>query len=375
MTRLGQSWATVSAAADQAACQFCAAVQGCHRGLPVLIPPGERGELFAALGQLAARIGTPATRAALRTVLARVHRRAGLLPAHYVMIGEALLETLRYQLGPSWTPTLTEEWKRAYQSASLALIRAAADAGDGGPAWWPAEVVGHQRPATGIAILTVRPEPRLPFRPGQAIPLHTERRPGQWRWYSPANAPRPDETIELHVRAVDGGQVSGALVHDVRPGEIVRLGPAAGRGLTLDGPPRRDLLLIAGGTGLAPLRALVEQLAAGNPADRRITLVVGARTLDELYDSITLDALQRAHPWLTMLVAFSDDAFVRTRERGTATWMALTRGRWDDHDVYVCGPEAMVADARARLTAAGVPADQVYLPDAFEEEPDGDVPQ
>jgi NAD(P)H-flavin reductase len=45
-------------------------------------------------------------------------------------------------------------------------------------------------------------------------------------------------------------------VHDVRPGELLRLGPTAGRGLVRDGPPRRGLLLIARGTGLAPLRAL-----------------------------------------------------------------------------------------------------------------------
>ncbi|MDG4817697.1 MULTISPECIES: FAD-binding oxidoreductase [unclassified Micromonospora] len=128
-------------------------------------------------------------------------------------------------------------------------------AGDG----VPARVIGHDRPCAGIAVLTLRPWARLPHRPGQAVPVQTPRHPGRWRWYSPANAPRPDGTVELHVRAVAAGTVSGGLVQDVRPGDLLRLGPARDTGLHLrDG----DLLLVAGGTGLAPLRALVEQVAA-----------------------------------------------------------------------------------------------------------------
>ena len=76
--------------------------------------------------------------------------------------------------------------------------------------------------------------------------------------------------------------------------------------VSLDPASTSDLLLVAGGTGLAPLRALVEQVAAA-PDGRRVTLIVGARTFTDLYDSITLDKLQCAHDWLTIVPAFSDD--------------------------------------------------------------------
>ncbi len=56
---------------------------------------------------------------------------------------------------------------------------------------------------------------------------------------------------------------------------------------------RRDLLLIAGGTGLAPLRAIVEQVIEAGNDGRQVTLVVGARTIEELYDAVTLDKWQR----------------------------------------------------------------------------------
>ncbi|MEU7981582.1 FAD-binding oxidoreductase [Micromonospora sp. NPDC049081] len=226
-------------------------------------------------------------------------------------------------------------------------------AGDG----VPARVIGHDRPCPGIAILTLRPWVRLPHRPGQAVPVETPRHPGRWRWYCPANAPRPDGTVELHVRAVAAGTVSGSLVHEVRPGELLHLGPPRDTGLHLRGG---DLLLVAGGTGLAPLRALVEQVAAA-PDGRRVTLVVGARTFVELYDAIALDKLQCAHDWLTIVPAFSHDPHAESAGRGDALTIALDHLR-PDQVVYVCGPPPMLAGSRLRLLAAGVPADRIHLP-------------
>jgi NAD(P)H-flavin reductase len=206
-------------------------------------------------------------------------------------------------------------------------------AGDG-PAWWPAEVIEHHRAGEGVAILTVRPWRRLPFQPGQAVPVSTERWPGRWRWYSPANAPRPDGTLEFHVRAV--AAVSRALVHAVRPGDPLWLGPPGDTGLRLDPTCGADLLLAAGGTGLAPLRALVEQVAAAPPR-RRVTLVVGSRTFADLYDAISLDKLQCAHDWLTVVPALSHDVSAEPAEQGDALTLALYHYR-AVQEVYVCGP-------------------------------------
>ncbi|WP_433231443.1 FAD-binding oxidoreductase [Micromonospora sp. CA-248260] len=220
----------------------------------------------------------------------------------------------------------------------------------------PARVIGHDRPCPGIAILTLRPWARVRYRPGQAVPVRTPRHPGQWRWFSPANAPRPDGTIELHVRAT--GTVSASLVDEVRPGELLHLGLPRDTGLHLrDG----DLLLVAGGTGLAPLRALVEQVAAA-PDGRRVTLIVAARTFIELYDPIALDKLQQAHDWLTIVPVFSDDPHAASAEQGDALTFAL-RHHQPHYQVYVCGPPAMLADARRWLPLAGVPADRLHLPD------------
>ncbi|MGK5443249.1 FAD-binding oxidoreductase [Micromonospora sp. URMC 105] len=330
-TRGEPTAATPAASADQ----FWAAVED-H--CPGLLPEREAPLVHAALDRLMTSGDDRAGRLALLAVLGRAYRRYGLRPTHAATLQEAL--------------GISKGWKRAWRLVGWAAGRV----GDG-PAWWPAEVLDHDRAGDGIAILTVRPWRRLPHWPGQAVPVCTPRRPGRWRWYCPANAPRPDGTVELHVRAVPGGSVSTSLVQEVRPGELLHLGPPVDTGLRLrDG----DLLLVAGGTGLAPLRALVEQVVAA-PDGRRLTLVVGARTVADLYDAIALDKLQRAHDWLAVVPAFSHDPLAEPGERGDALTVALDH--LGQQEVYLCGPPAMLAGSRLRLLAAGVPAARIHLPE------------
>ncbi len=299
---------------------------------PGLLPERVAPLLQAALHQLIIKNEVRPNRRALLAVLGRAYRRYGLRPDHTTIIDDAL------QVGVPWKK----------------VERAARRVGDG-PAWWPAEVLDRDLAAHDVAILTVRPWQRLPYQPGQAVPVCTPRRPGRWRWLCPANAPRPDGTIELHVRAVRGGVVSPSLVHEVRPKDLLYLGPPTDTGLHLtDG----DLLLVAGGTGLAPLRALVEQVAA-NPAGRRVTLIVGARTIEALYDAVTLDKLR--HDWLTIVPTFSHDHLDQPGECGDALTVALDH--WRGQTVYVCGPPAMLAGSRLRLLTAGIPADRIHLPE------------
>src|SRR3978361_839867 len=163
---------------------------------------------------------------------------------------------------------------------------AAADEAAEQPAWWDADVVGHDRRTIDVAVLQVRPRARYDYAAGQSVSLESELRPRLWRYYSIANAPRPDGQLELHVKARDGGPVSTALVRQARRGRgagVVCLpGPPVGH-LTLDPESDRDLLLVAGGTGLAPLKALVDQVAKQGPP-RRVDLFLGARTEDDFYD-------------------------------------------------------------------------------------------
>lgn len=146
--------------------------------------------------------------------------------------------------------------------------------------------------------------------------------------------------------------MSGALVRATAVGERLRLGPPLGT-MQVDPESDRDLLLVAGGTGLAPCKAMVEHLARWN-RDRRVHLCYGARRIDELYGLSALCRLADALPWLTVVGAVSDDPGYLGR-RGPVGEVAAGLRRWDDHDVYVSGPPGMVRATVEALGRVGVP--------------------
>jgi NAD(P)H-flavin reductase len=156
---------------------------------------------------------------------------------------------------------------------------------------------------------------------------------------------------------VAAGHVSPALVYRCPPGEILRLGAPVGTGLSAYRRSYQDLLLIAGGTGLAPLRSIVEDLAI-NRDGRHITMVVGADTVTGLYDLPALDALCASMTSLTVIPAVVHGP-LGPAQRGTAVQVALTHRDWYGHDIYVCGSPNMVFTTRMELRGAGYRDNQI----------------
>jgi NAD(P)H-flavin reductase/hemoglobin-like flavoprotein len=371
--RLKATWAKAAALGDAVPAFFYAVLFVAHPELRQLFPvsmAAQRDRLFTALGRIVSSVDDTDTLVPYVAQLGRDHRRFDVQPEHYPAVGEALLTTLEHFLGDEWTPEVAADWQAAYGVLAQVMVNAAAEAAGSTPAWWEADVIAHERRTPEIAVLQIVPRQRYGFVPGQSFAAETAYRPRVWRYLSPANAPRDDGTIELHVRAVDGGGVSSALVHAAQPGDTLRMGAPVGTRLTLTGDVERDLLLIAGGTGLAPLRALTEQVA-WQGGRRRVQLFVGARTAADLYDLAWLQLMASRYPWLTVVPAVSADPLFGG-EQGDVVDVALRRGRWDNHEVYVCGSAPMVAGTVDRLTRAGFdPArlriedfDSGYSPDA-----------
>jgi NAD(P)H-flavin reductase len=163
--------------------------------------------------------------------------------------------------------------------------------------------------------------------------------------------------MELHVKARDGGPVSTALVRRVGVGDVLRLGPPMGH-LELGAESDRDLLLVAGGLGLAPMKALVDQVARYGPA-RRVDLFAGFRTESQFYDAPDLRRLAEDNPWLTVTVAVSDDK-ISSLEQGDIGDVVLRHGPWLSREVCVAGPAPMVDDTVSRLLQHGVPQHRLH---------------
>ncbi len=358
---LRESWLRVASHGDEAPLFFYSWLFLHFPHLRGMFGPtmaSQRDRFVAALGQIVGGLEELPALTPFLAQLGRDHRKFGVSTAHYPPVGQALLATLAHFLADDWTEELAAGWRSAYDTAASIMTTAAETAASTTPPWWEAEIVAHERRTPEIAVITVRAEPRLDYLPGQSIAVHTSHVPRRWRYYSPANAPREDGSVDLHVRAVDGGWVSTALVHTAGVGDVLRLGAPVGHELTLAPESTRDLLLLAGGTGLAPLRALVDQLAAGD-GDRAVHLYVGARAAADLYDLPSLYRATALQPWLTVIPVVADEVVAGT-EHGQVTEVACSHRPWEAHEVYVCGSADMVAHSRRTLARHGVPASRVH---------------
>ena len=143
-------------------------------------------------------------------------------------------------------------------------------------------------------------------------------------------------------------------------GARLRIGPPFGV-LTYDLTSGRDVLLVAGSTGLAPLKAITEQIAAlADPP--QVHLFFGARTADGLYDIADLEKMAAGYPWLTVIPAASNDSRFGG-EHGRLPDVVARSGNWLEHDAYVCGPTPMLEATVTQLTALGVPPSQIHVED------------
>ncbi|WP_306192199.1 globin domain-containing protein [Streptomyces sp. MK5] len=320
----------------------------------------QRDRLVAALGRIVADADDPDRLIPYLQQLGRDHRRFQVVAQHYDAVGQALLATLAYFLGNAWTPELQRGWTEAYALVARTMIQAAEADSAVNPSWWNAEVVRHEQRGFDLAVLTVRLDQPMAYRAGQFVMVEAPMLPSTWRAFTPANAPRADGTIEFHVRAVDGGLVSPALVYGLRQGDVLRLGAPVGERLTLGPSGGRDLVLIAGGTGLAPMRALVEEIA-GSGRQRRVDLFVGARDTHGLYDLPALRQLAHAHPWLHITPLVGADA--GTFDNRSLAGPVLRTDDWSGRSFYVCGSPAMVSTTVRDLAQAGIPHDVLHFED------------
>jgi NAD(P)H-flavin reductase/hemoglobin-like flavoprotein len=280
--------------------------------------------------------------------LGRDHRKFYIQAEDYDVVGVALLGALRAFVGDRWTVEYEQAWSDAYQVIAQKMI-AGAESDDSRPPLWFAEVLTHERRGRRgeIAVITCKPLQPMEYKAGQYVSLECSYQPRLWRTYSMANAPSKDNVLEFHVRAVGGsGWVSGALVRRVKPGDMIRLAAPMGS-MTLDRTSTRDMVCVCGGTGAAPIKALVEEMTQVN-SFRFIHVFVGARHRDDLYALDEFYKIAADHPWLQVVPVCSDDP---TFDGGIGHVCDVMRdaGPWSHHDLYVSGPPPMVA---ATLQAA-----------------------
>jgi NAD(P)H-flavin reductase len=219
-----------------------------------------------------------------------------------------------------------------------------------------------ERRTMELTLLTIQPQHQLEYRPGQSVSMEIPQRPRLWRYFSPANAPRPDGSIDLHVQQIHGGQVSTAISRSLKVGDTVKLGAPVGDRLTrLDTSSQQDLLMVAGGTGLAPLLSVLEQIDIQwrrSGTSPRVHLLHGVRMPWHLYQRAQLRELAESRPWFEYTEVVSDDASYP----GTRGMVGRVAARQALHGrtALVCGGPKMVVHTIEQLSGVGMDSADIH---------------
>lgn len=209
-----------------------------------------------------------------------------------------------------------------------------------------ARIVGRQVAADDAVTLVLRPNRHWRgHQAGQHVNLSAEIDGVRvTRSYSLDDVPRADRRISVTVKAIDGGRMSRHLHDAARIGDVLDIGPAFGE-LVLPAQLDAPWLLLAGGSGITPLMALVRALAArGMPVP--VTLVYSARTRGAVCYADQLRALAQRFPNFRVHFAVTREARTADDEHAGRIDAALLDTRVPDlaaRHVYACGPGAFVA--------------------------------
>ena len=230
----------------------------------------------------------------------------------------------------------------------------------------PARVEKVEKPAEDVAILFLKlpAGERLQFLAGQYIDILLK--DGKRRSFSMANAPHDDALIQLHVRKSPGGAFSNYVFDQMKERAILRFeGPLGTFYLREDSD--KPLIFVAGGTGFAPVKALIEH-CLHEGIDRPMVLYWGVRSLKDLYMRELPGRWQREHGNFTFIPVLSDPL---PDDRWTGRTGLVHQAVLDDfadlsgYQVYACGAPAMTDIARKTFVETrGLPEDEFYC-DAF----------
>jgi CDP-4-dehydro-6-deoxyglucose reductase len=235
----------------------------------------------------------------------------------------------------------------------------------------PSRVATLEKVAPDVIVITLQlpANETLKFRAGQYIEFML--RDGKRRSYSIATPPDQDQPLALHIRHLPGGLFTDQVFSTMKERDILRFEGPMGTFFVREDSDK-PMVLLASGTGFAPIKAIVEHLRAQG-SERAMTLYWGGRRPQDLY----MDALCRE--WAATLPNFSYVPVISG---------ALAEDNWDGrsgfvhqavmadlpdlsgHQVYACGAPIMVESAKKDFLAqCGLPDEEFYA-DAFTTEAD-----
>lgn len=212
-------------------------------------------------------------------------------------------------------------------------------------------------------ILELPKTERLKFLAGQYIDILM--RDGKRRSFSLANSPEQDQKLELHIRYYNGGLFSEFAFKDLNEKSLLRIEGPLGQ-FTLQ-ESDRPIIMIAGGTGFAPVKSLIE-FAISNDDHRPIQFYWGARTKTDLYLNSMAEQWANDYEHIKYEPVLSDiDKDDSWKGKTGFVHDAVLKDHTDlsGYDIYACGPPPMVNAIVESFPANGLNKDRIFS-DSFE---------
>lgn len=205
----------------------------------------------------------------------------------------------------------------------------------------------------------------LQFKAGQYIEFLLK--DGKRRAFSIANAPHVDNLLELHLRLIPGGQFTEYVFNEMPEKAILRIEAPFGS-FFLREESTKPIIMVAGGTGFAPIKGIIEHMLHHN-IQRDVILYWGALTKQDLYMPALPEAWAAEYPNIRFIPVLSDAKLEdqwqgRTGYVHQAVLDDFAATGLADFEVYCCGAPAMVEVAHASFIEAGL-AEDAFLSDAF----------
>jgi propane monooxygenase reductase subunit len=200
----------------------------------------------------------------------------------------------------------------------------------------------------------------LRYYPGQYLDIHIPEH-DEHRSFSMATPPSPDGRLEFIIKRYPGGHFSGLLEGTLAVGDKLDVTGPYGT-FTLKASSERRLVFAAGGAGMAPMLALLRQMAESG-SEREVSFYYGARTVSDLISLEDVAALQRQLPQLQFVPCLSQ-SWPEDWSLDTTGFVHDVVDRHENDlascDVYLCGPPPMIDAALNLLESQGVPQEQVH---------------
>jgi len=230
------------------------------------------------------------------------------------------------------------------------------------------------RPNDQVLIARLKPknkaiDPFCQFMPGQYLEILIPNKRWMSRAYSIGNAPLEDGSVEIQIRRVDEGRFSTwAFTRMQRGDHLLARGPLGN--FTIKSGPETPLIFVAGGTGFAPIKSMIEQELKISPSKLMI-LFWGSQSYSGFYELDIIESWCRTDPNFSCILAtknISENDLIS----GGCTIInkslvdVIEESKIDStgYDIYIAGPPSMIPSLIKKLVRKGTPLERIYV-DSF----------